>query len=369
MRHEQVRSEADQTADGVGSMLQDRAVDVGRTHVVEAGEAKRSIGETEGLGALPGAQQIIAQDVATGNRRELNIPSFGIEAAGQRIDQADRPGDLGRIGLLLQAAPGHIGDGSCLPEHLSGCHDLTGFDPGHLLDHIGAIVGAQFSHALENGPALHRSPGGLDLEAAGQREVTHVHRVAALARDVGDWCFLRFVPCQVVFARSRGIDILLAKQLAVVIANQHRPIGPVAHKIPVVPPAFDHGVCDAEGEGAVAARSHLQPLVGFTCQSGEAGVYDDQSRAALLGRDGGRGVCDARHRRVVAPEKDTARVVQIRHAVGGQSRAIGVEIGEGTGPSRRAPWRWTDWESRMPGADDTPSPQRLTVPTWRERHC
>ena len=63
----------------------------------------------------------------TGGRRHRkhHVATRGVEAAGQRVEQRHRPRRLRRVGVLLVAAPGVVGNRAGVPDQARGPLDLS----------------------------------------------------------------------------------------------------------------------------------------------------------------------------------------------------------------------------------------------------
>ncbi len=293
------------------------------------------------MGAPLRRDELLAVDVGGGHGREEHVAARRVEAAGERVEQREGAGELGDVGVLLDPAPGEVGDGPRLPEQAGRLLDLFAWNPGDRLDRFRGVAPAEIGGELERGPAgkiASRRGNGVLAE---EGRLGAVPLVAAGRRIVEERLRRGVVPGDVPSRATLRGEVALGQQAAGVRAHEQRAVGPVADEGAVVPAALDHDAGDAEGERAVAAGPHPQPEVGLIGEPDAAGIDDDQSRAALQRRDGGRRVGEAGEAGVVAPEEDAAGVLQVGH---GRAAAEPEADAEGEerrprGPSRTAPSR------------------------------
>ena len=111
-----------------------------------------------------------------------------------------------------------------------------------------------------------------------------------------------------------GREVGGREQPAGVLAHQQRPVGPVADEVAIVPALREHHRGQPEGERAVGAGAHAQPLVGAGGRARAPRIDHDQRGAARDRlRDRG-GLGEVGGRRVVAPQEQAGGPLEVRGA-------------------------------------------------------
>jgi hypothetical protein len=216
--------------------------------------------------------------------------------------------------VLSDTRPRIVADRTCFEEKLCGFRHLCGLDPGDGLDPIGRVFVTQVSVQAEGGSASNRRAVRryqLDrrLELGNCRL-----EIGALRRRIANRQSAVRIPCHeiVVFgSRRRRREIASAQESVSVVPDQQRTIGPVADKFCVEPAVPDHLSGDAERQRAVGARPHAEPLIGAHGKARAPGIDHDEARAAGSRRSNGCGVIEPGCARVVPPQHDAARFLEI----------------------------------------------------------
>src|SRR5262249_26482274 len=153
----------------------------------------------------------------------------------------DGASHLGGVGVLLDAAPGVVGDGPRLPKKLRGSLYRAGVDSSDRLGRLRLVSAAEVGEKREDRAARDRALGRGDVEVADKREI-RVVIVDAAFRVKCHRQAARGVPRDAFAGVTGGIDILLAEEAAVIFADEERAVGPVADEVAVEPAALDHDV-------------------------------------------------------------------------------------------------------------------------------
>ena len=284
--------------------MEDGAVEIGRGHPAVPRGAERPLGEADGLRALLVGEQRERPQVVDGGARRPDVAAGGVPAAGERVEQRERPHGLGRVGVLLEAGPVEVGHRPPLPQQPRGLDDLRGRDPGDRLDALRRVAAAERGVGFERGhagdraaapraghragergldDALHESPGGRVVRrpAAPRRGPTPRDGRGAPSGERSE------------AASSRPVSSRTSSGPLVQSRTKSRSYQPSA--------SITRG--QPEGERAVGAGAHAQPLVGAGGRARAPRIDHDQRGAARDGlRDRG-GLGEVGGRRVVAPQE------------------------------------------------------------------
>ena len=144
-----------------------------------------------------------------------------------------------------------------MPDQTCRFLDLRARDPANCFDLFRRIAPAEAGIELEDRVANHLAPRGHNSVFALERKIGAVITPGGSIVRHRPRCGA--VPGEGAARISRRCEILLGQQTAGVGAHQQRPVAPIADEIAIVPAALDHDIGDAEGEGAVGARTHPEP--------------------------------------------------------------------------------------------------------------
>ena len=107
---QQVCTEPDESADGIGLAFQNSPVEVPRGNMVPARRSERTFGNPD-CGSKPlCCRQVLSGDRRGRHRREQHVAARRIETAGQCIEHGHCPRRLRGVGVMLVPAPGIVGD-------------------------------------------------------------------------------------------------------------------------------------------------------------------------------------------------------------------------------------------------------------------
>ena len=200
-------------------------------------------------------------------------------------------GHLGGVGVLLDAAPGVVGNGPRLPEELSGRLYRAGVDARDRLGRLRLVPAAEVGEKREDRAASDRALGRRDTEAAGKRGI-RVGIVDAALRVERHRPAARGVPGDVLAGLPGGIDVLRAEEAAVVFTDEKWAVGPFADEVAVEPAALDHDMRDRVRQRRVGPGPDPEPLGGTAREPDPAGIDDDEPRSAVQCGHRGRGMGD-----------------------------------------------------------------------------
>ena len=143
----------------------------------------------------------------------------------------------------------------------------------------------------------------------------------------------RGVPRDIFAGITGGLDIRLAEEASVVIADEQRSVGPVADEVTVEPAAFNHDMGDRKRQCRVGPGSDPEPLRGAACEPDPSWIDNNELCPAVERCDSGRGMDDPCQRRIVAPEQNASGPLQVRHERTGHRRAERIGSGKVTAPA------------------------------------
>ena len=316
MRQQHVGAEADQAADRIRLPLQNGAIEFAGGDVAGLCRSERTFAEAQRRRFALRRGEVLAGDRPGGRNRKQHVAAGSVEAAGQSVEQRHGACGLRRVGVLLVAAPGVVGNRAGFPDQARGLFDLSSWDPADRLDLLGRIVPTQLRVELEGGMADHVAVACGDAIFALEREI----RAVAI---VWHWRVVCGVPGDVAASLPARREITFGQHAAVVGTHQHRTVAPIADELAIVPAALDHQIGDAEGERAIGARPHTKPEIGLVAETDMPRIDHDEAHAALQRLDHGGGVREARETWIVSPQDQAAGVGDVRHAAartGGDAR-------------------------------------------------
>ena len=180
--HQQVRPEADEPARPVRTALEGRRVEVLPGDEPEAGRAERPVADPDRLRPLRSVEQFHPGDRVRRHGREQHVAPGSVEAASQRVQDVDGPNDLGRVTVLLEAAPRVERDGAVMPQHLRGVLDLCGGYARDLLRDRRRSGAALLGDEVERRPAGDRSGGRRHFDRPGEGEAVVVVDIRSRGR-------------------------------------------------------------------------------------------------------------------------------------------------------------------------------------------
>ena len=130
VRQQQIGAKAYQSAYAIGLCVDDRAVQIIGQDPAGCAQPERALAEAECLAQLLWIAQLVTRDVVERHLSQMEIAAGDIDAAGQGVQDSDRPIGLCCIAVLLQPGPSVVRYWPMLPEQPGRLVDCLGLNPG-----------------------------------------------------------------------------------------------------------------------------------------------------------------------------------------------------------------------------------------------
>ena len=210
------------------------------------------------------------------------LPPRRAVAAGQRVEDRDRPIGLAGVDALADAVPGVVGDRPRARDDLRRLGKLVRRDTADLGDTLGRKRRRGLGEHIERGAAVDRPAQRLHLDIAAQLRSGTGHRAqtprAASKASNAPVALSREYRTS---ARPPRFDIALAQEAAGVGTHQQARVGPTRSECLIEATARNEQMRQPERDGLVGAGPDAQPLRRALGQHGRPRIDDDHARAAL----------------------------------------------------------------------------------------